>query len=64
MLYLIGMGLEEGDMTLKGTEALKKCKHIFTDVYTSIPYRIFGKKADRKIVESNFLIAGSRSSNK
>jgi len=56
MLYLIGMGLEEGDMTLKGVEALKKCKEVFTDVYTSIPYRIFGKKAEREIVESDFLV--------
>ncbi len=56
MLYLIGMGLEEGDMTQKGVNALKKCKHVFTDTYTSVPYRIFGKEAGRELVEGDYLI--------
>ena len=56
MLYLIGMGLEEGDMTIKGKEAIESCDEVFTDVYTSFPYRIFGRPAEREFVEGDTLV--------
>lgn len=37
MLYLIGLGLNDlNDITIKGLETVKKCKHVFLDSYTSI----------------------------
>ena len=36
-LYLIGLGLnDEKDISLKGLEAVKKCKYVFLENYTSI----------------------------
>jgi len=35
MLYLIGMGFEEKDITLKGIEAAKSCDEVFCELYTS-----------------------------
>ncbi len=35
-LYIIGIGLnDEKDITIKGLEAIKKCKKLYLDVYTS-----------------------------
>lgn len=57
MLYLIGVGLEEGDMTLKGRDAMKKCSKLFIEDYTSFPYEIEGAEhLKRSEVESDFLI--------
>jgi diphthine synthase len=37
MLYVIGLGLgDEKDITLRGLEAIKKCKKVFLENYTSI----------------------------
>lgn len=37
VLYLIGLGLgDEKDITVKGLEAVKKCKTVFLEHYTSI----------------------------
>lgn len=37
MLFLIGLGLgDERDITVKGLEAVKSCRRIFIDAYTSI----------------------------
>jgi diphthine synthase len=37
MLYLIGLGLgNEKDLTLKGLEILKNCRHVYLENYTSI----------------------------
>lgn len=35
MLHLIGFGLDAKDISLKGIEALKKCKKIYLETYTS-----------------------------
>jgi len=36
MLYIIGLGLSDAkDITAKGLDAVKKCEHIFLEVYTS-----------------------------
>ncbi|MCK4589644.1 MAG: diphthine synthase [Nanoarchaeota archaeon] len=36
-LYLIGLGLnDEKDITVKGLEAIKKCKYLYLEYYTSI----------------------------
>ncbi|MBD3310258.1 diphthine synthase [Candidatus Woesearchaeota archaeon] len=61
-LYLIGIGLDnEKDITLKGLEAVRKCKDIYLESYTSklnCPTtkleKLYGKKifpADRELVE-------------
>jgi diphthine synthase len=37
VLYLIGLGLgDEKDITVKGLEIVKKCKHVFLEHYTAI----------------------------
>ena len=37
MLYIIGLGLyDELDITLRGLEAVKRCKRVFLEAYTSI----------------------------
>ena len=62
-LYFIGLGLnDEKDITLKGLESIKKCKHIYLEYYTSILQtsikkleKLYKKKiitADRDLVES------------
>lgn len=61
-LYLIGLGLnDEKDITIKGLEAIKKCKYIYLENYTSILQttkqkleKLYKKKiilADREMVE-------------
>ncbi len=62
-LYMIGIGLnDEKDISLKGLEAVKRCKKVYLESYTSIlrcPLekleQLYGKKvivADRDMVES------------
>ncbi len=64
MLYIIGLGLnDEKDITVKGLEAVKKCKRVYLEDYTSLLQctkeqleKSYGKKiilADRKMVEQN-----------
>ena len=37
MLYIIGLGLyDEQDITVRGLQAVKKCKRVFLEAYTSI----------------------------
>ncbi len=61
-LYFIGIGLnDEKDITVKGLEAVKRCKHVYIESYTSILHvslstleEFYGKKiilADRAMVE-------------
>ncbi|PJF19527.1 hypothetical protein PSACC_00654 [Paramicrosporidium saccamoebae] len=63
MLFLIGLGLgDERDITVKGLEAIKSCKRVFLDAYTSILgvdkgnleayYGVAVTVADREMVES------------
>jgi len=66
-LYLIGLGLgNEQDITLNGLEAIKRCKKIYLDTYTSklaqfniaAMEKLYGKKiiiAGRKKVEEDAL---------
>lgn len=61
MLYVVGVGLDKDDISLKGVNVIKKCKLVYLDIYTSVlPYsireleKIIGKKvieADRKLLE-------------
>lgn len=61
MLYLVGIGLDKDDISLKGINVIKKCKFVYIDTYTStLPCsvreleKIIGKKvieADRKLLE-------------
>lgn len=60
MLYLIGIGLSKGDISLKAVEAIKKCDLLYYENYTSIiDYDLekFLKKkiilADRELVENS-----------
>lgn len=61
-LYMIGIGLfDEKDITVRGLEAVKKCKYVYLENYTSILSvdvgvleKFYGKKiilADRDLVE-------------
>ena len=65
MLYLIGLGLNnEKDISIKGLEAIKKCKEIYLENYTSklqvskkALEKFYKKKiieADRNLIENNF----------
>jgi diphthine synthase len=37
MLYIVGLGLsDEKDITVKGLEAVKGCKRIYLEAYTSV----------------------------
>ena len=53
-LYLIGLGLnDEKDITVKGLEAIKKCKYIYLEYYTSIlqiDYKKLEKFYKKKII--------------
>ncbi|KAH3674384.1 hypothetical protein WICMUC_003349 [Wickerhamomyces mucosus] len=64
MLYLIGLGLSyEDDITVRGLNAVKKCKRVYLEAYTSILMaadkesleKFYGREiilADRELVES------------
>lgn len=63
MIYIIGIGLsDEKDITVKSLEAIKRCKRIYLEDYTSLMQvshaaleKFYGKKlilADRAMVES------------
>lgn len=62
VLYFIGLGLcDEKDITLRGLEIVKRCKHVFLEAYTSILMvdkikleDLYGRSvvvADREMVE-------------
>ncbi len=62
MLYLIGLGLELGDINLKALEAIKKCKKLYLESYTSIGSsseelsKLLKKQiiiADRELIEND-----------
>lgn len=56
MLYLIGLGLEKEDISLKALAAIKKCKKVYLETYTTkLPYSAaeLGKLVKKKLVEAN-----------
>jgi len=63
MLYLIGIGLDKKDISLRALEAIKKCKFVYLDVYTNVFHyrindieKIIGKKiikASRQLIEES-----------
>jgi len=55
MLYLIGLGLDRKDISLKALEAIKKCKFVYLDVYTNVfHYKIsdIEKAIKKKIIKA------------
>ncbi|MBI2584111.1 MAG: diphthine synthase [Candidatus Aenigmarchaeota archaeon] len=66
MLYLIGLGLDDGDISIRGIEAVKKCDEAFAETYTSqwagnlsAIEKATGKRVQtlsREGVESDFLV--------
>eukprot|EP00892_Ulva_mutabilis_P001251 jgi/Ulvmu1/11126/UM071_0009.1 len=63
VLYVVGLGLyDHQDVTLRGLDAIRKCKRVFLEAYTSILLvgtseleELYGKEvevADREMVES------------
>lgn len=73
MFYLIGLGLDEKGISIKGIETLKKCEKVYLENYTvDFPYlkenleKTIGKKIislNRNEVESNKLIGESKKEN-
>jgi diphthine synthase len=73
MLYLVGLGLDLKDISLKALEVIKECDEVFLENYTiTFPYtveeleKVINKKialADRKFVESNFFVEESKNKN-
>lgn len=56
-LYLIGLGLnDEKDITVKGLEAIKKCKYLYLEYYTSI-LQVDYKKLE-KFYKKKIILAG------
>lgn len=56
MLYIIGLGLDKKDFSMKAIEAIKKCKKIYLETYTSIlPYKT---KELENILKKKILEAG------
>ena len=56
MLYIIGTGLNKKDISLRGIEALKICRKIYLEDYTSdFPYSIreLEKAIKKKVVNAN-----------
>jgi len=63
MLYLIGLGLDVGDISFKAIKIIKKCRQVYLESYTiEFPYKtrelekIIKKKiipASREIIENN-----------
>ena len=52
MLYLIGLGLDDGEITQKGMEALESAEKAFAEFYTNtetVDVQRLGKKADTEI---------------
>ena len=62
MLYIIGMGLEEGDLTLKGLKAVTDSDEVYVEAYTSFPYQPSFPVTElpRKAVEGDFLIEAAK----
>jgi len=58
VLYLVGMGLEPGDMTLKGREAVLKAGKVFIETYTSMPYDIGDLQKEITSVDREFVEKG------
>lgn len=56
MLYLIGLGLNENSISKQGLEAIKKCRRIYLENYTSdFPYKINELK---KLIGKKIILAG------
>ncbi|MCL6500803.1 MAG: diphthine synthase [Candidatus Pacearchaeota archaeon] len=70
MLYLIGLGLDKEDISIKALNTVRKCSKVFLEIYTTkLPYpkagleKVVGKKVialGREKVESDFLVKGAR----
>jgi len=73
MLYLIGLGLMKDDLTLRAIEAIKKCRRVYLETYTTkLPYtikeleKIIKKEVieiAREKVESDFLVNEAKQEN-
>ena len=72
-LYLIGIGLSEGDITQKAADAIKKCDIVYAEDYTNKFIGDIGSienaagkkitKISREDVESSFLLDETKSKN-
>ena len=62
-LYLIGIGLDEKDVSLKALEAIKKCKYVYLDNYTStgVDIKNLEKITNKKITIANRELLENRS---
>ncbi|MGB9681182.1 MAG: diphthine synthase [Minisyncoccia bacterium] len=55
MLYFIGLGISEGDISLKAIEKLKECEKIYFEKYTSLVKDSYIEKIE-KIVNKKFVL--------
>ena len=55
MLYLIGLGLDLKDISLKGIEAIGKCKKVYWETYTNV-YNYTQKEIER-VVKKKVILA-------
>lgn len=56
MLYIIGLGLDKEDITLKGINAIKKCKKVYLETYTNV--FSYSVKELEKIIGKTIITAG------
>ncbi len=64
MLYLIGIGLEEGDISVKGKEAIEKSDRVYIEKYTNpIEFNYDAIELSREEVESERVVEEARNSN-
>lgn len=67
MLYLIGLGLKVGDLSIHGKELIEKADEVYIEKYTSIPFLLNLnkeiKELSREQVESQFLIERAKNKN-
>ncbi|MEK6907392.1 MAG: diphthine synthase [Nanoarchaeota archaeon] len=54
MLYLIGLGLDSKDISLNALEAIKKCKKVYLESYTSFGFTV---KEIEKIIKRKIIVA-------
>jgi diphthine synthase len=60
MLYLVGLGLKDGDLSVKGKQIIEEADEVYIEKYTSLPFDLhIGRlitELPRERVESEYLV--------